>query len=150
MEPELFTEVGDAVRSLLSPDLVDCRIQDRRWSVKVWFGPVEPTRDHYECQVMGRRHIDGGEGIAVETGFHAEHRSEAENEATMAPLVAAEKRWREALGPTAELGPFLGADHWRRLSEVWIDPDLSDPEVGFELASRLTDYIETIEAIRRR
>ncbi len=149
MEPELFTEVGDAVRSLLSPDLAECRMQDRRWSVKVWFGPAKPTRDHYECQVMGRRHIDGAEGIAVETGFHAEHRSEEENEATMAPLVAAERRWRKALGPAAELGPFLGADHWRRLSEVWLDPDLSDPDIGFELASRMTDYIEIVEAIRR-
>mgnify|MGYP001611115032 FL=1 len=44
MEPELFTEVGAAVRSLRSPDLVDCRRQDRRWSVKVWFGPAKPTR----------------------------------------------------------------------------------------------------------
>ena len=47
-------------------------------------------------------------------------------------------------------GVFLGrAEDWRRLSETLIDPDLGDPELGMEIAARLTDYITTLEPLRR-
>ena len=37
---------------------------------------------------------------------------------------------RTALGREAEVGGFIGRpDQWRRVSEVWVDPDLSDPEL---------------------
>jgi len=35
------------------------------------------------------------------------------------------------------------------VSEVWPDPDLSDPELVFELAARLTDYFTALEPHRR-
>ena len=41
------------------------------------------------------------------------------------------------------------AANWRRVSETWIDPDLGDPELAFEIAARLTDYISAIEPARR-
>ena len=41
---------------------------------------------------------------------------------------------------------FLGrAEHWRRISEVWPDPDLSEPGLAFEIASRLVDYVTALE-----
>ncbi len=46
-------------------------------------------------------------------------------------------------------GPFLGRDGWARLSETWLDPDLSEPELCFELADRLATYVEVVEAVRR-
>ncbi len=47
-------------------------------------------------------------------------------------------------------GECLGrADHWRRISETWPDPDLDDPELGTELAMRLLDYIEALEPARK-
>jgi hypothetical protein len=52
--------------------------------------------------------------------------------------------------PEAEIGLFLGrATAWRRVSETWADPDLSQPGVAFEVATRLTDYITALEPIRR-
>ena len=53
------------------------------------------------------------------------------------------------LGDDAVAGPFLGRDGWARLSETWIDPDLSEPELCFELADRLATYVEAVEAVRR-
>ena len=64
-------------------------------------------------------------------------------------LLAHEEAWRKALGEQAVAGGFLGrADHWRRISETWLDPDLGDPELGTELAVRLLDYIEALEPLR--
>ena len=57
--------------------------------------------------------------------------------------------WRKDLGQEAEAGIFLGrADHWRRISETWPDPNLDDPELGTEMAMRLLDYIEALEPAR--
>ena len=64
-------------------------------------------------------------------------------------LLANEKQWRKDLGQEAEAGIFLGrADHWRRISETWPDPNLDDPELGTEMAMRLLDYIEALEPAR--
>ena len=53
-------------------------------------------------------------------------------------------------GPRGGSRPFLGRrDDWRRLSELWADPDLSDPAMGFEIAGRLTDYLVALEPCRR-
>ncbi|MEZ5140169.1 MAG: hypothetical protein R2711_15780 [Acidimicrobiales bacterium] len=53
------------------------------------------------------------------------------------------------LGDDLVIGPFLGRASWRRASEVWIDPDLSDPELCFELADRLGAYLMAVELRRR-
>ncbi len=144
----MFDQVADAVASLIEPDYDDFRFKAHRYGLKVWFGPQKPTRVHYESQFVNRRHIDGGEGWAIETGFHAEHPKPADNEAVVAQLQAGEARWRKRLGPEAELAPFFGRpDDWHRLSEAWIEPE--DPDLVFELASRLTDYIEALEPILR-
>ena len=84
-------------------------------------------------------------------GFHSEYPKAAENDAVIAHLLANEKRWRRAVGKEAQVGDFLGrSDQWRRVSETWPDPDLSDGGLVIELAARLTDYITAIEPVRRR
>jgi len=68
----------------------------------------------------------------------------------IAHLLAHEKRWRRGVGKEAQVGEFLGRrDNWRRVSETWPDPDLSDGELVIELATRMTDYITALEPVRR-
>ena len=94
--------------------------------------------------------MPGAKVLAIEVGFHAEHSKEADNQAVIDRLLRVEKRWRKDVGKEAEAARFLGrAQHWRRVSETWIDPDLGDPELAFEIAARLTDYITAIEPCRR-
>ena len=88
--------------------------------------------------------------LGLELGFHAEHPTEADNDAAIAPLVAAGAALRRALSNDLVIGPFLGRASWRRASEVWVDPDLSDPELCFELADALAAYVAAIEPRRRR
>ena len=149
-ELQLFDEVAETLRALLPAEYDDVRMRSRRWGVKVWFGGADPGREHYEAQVVGSRDVPEATALAIEVGFHAEHRNPADNEAALAVLVANEKRWRRLLGDHAVAGVFLGrAEDWRRLSETMIDPDLGDPELGMEIAARLTDYITTLEPMRR-
>lgn len=144
----MFDQVADGVRALVPAELGQLRVQARRWGLKAWFDAEECPRGHYEAQVISAEHVAGAEVLAVEVGFHAEHPKPAQNEAAMAPLRAAEAAWREAIGPDAVLGPFLGHGSWQRLSETWPDPDLSDPEVCFEIADCLAAYILAIEPLR--
>ena len=97
---------------------------------------------------MARRHVDGRDGLALEVGFHAENRDEVENQQAIDTLLASEKKWRKELGAEAEVALFYGADQWRRISEAWIEPDLEDPELAFELASRMVDYLMALEPQR--
>ena len=47
------------------------------------------------------------------------------------------------------MGGFIGRpDQWRRVSEVWLDPDLADDGLAWEIAARLCDYIVAIEPLR--
>ena len=39
---------------------------------------------------------------------------------------------------------FFDADQWRRISDVWFDPDLEAADTPFEIASRLVDYIDAL------
>jgi len=88
--------------------------------------------------------------LAVEVGFHSEYPKEADNDAVLTRLLTGEGRWRKQLGGEVVVGPFLGrADHWRRVSEVWPDPDLGDRDLVFEVATRLTDYVTALEPCRR-
>ena len=150
MELALFDEVGELLRGLLPPELGEIRQRSHRYGIKVWFGPAKPSREHYEAQVISARHAEGADVFALEVGFHAEHPDPAENERALGHLVTNAGRWKRALGRHATAGEFLGdRDDWRRLSETWADPDLSDPDVPIELATRLTDYITLLEPIRR-
>ena len=152
MELLLFEEVADAVMSLVPSDLGELRCRSHRYGIKVWFGAATPAaKEHYEAQVMGPSAMDEARVLALEIGFHAEHPDEARNQALLDQLLRGERRWRRQLGSEAQAGSFLGRrEDWRRLSELWADPDLSDPTIGIEIATRLTDYVVALEPLRRR
>jgi hypothetical protein len=149
VELQLFDEVGEVLRGLLPSELGELRTKHHRYGIKVWFGPAQPTREHYEAQVIGAKHVPGAEALAIEVGYHAEHRDPAHNERAVANLLGAEKRWRKVLGTGPVAGEFIDDRHgWQRVSETWADPDLGDPDLPFELATRLTDYITALEPLR--
>jgi hypothetical protein len=145
-----FEAASALLPGMLPPELGTPRQHAHRYGVKVWFDTEKPTKEHYEAQVLGAKDVPGAKILAIEVGFHSEHSKEAENEKVVAALLADEKRWRKAIGKEAEATVFLGhAQHWRRVSETWNDPDLGDPDLAFEVAARLTDYITAIEPVRR-
>jgi hypothetical protein len=148
MEVELFNDAADVLRSLLAPPLDAALIRPRRWGMKVWFGTADPGKEHYEAQIVGARHVPEANHLALEIGFHSEHPKVAQNQQALDALVAAERRWRRALGQEPCAGPFLGRDSWRRLSETWVDPDLSDPDLAVEVGSRLFEFISALEPLR--
>lgn len=148
MELPLFEQVADAVRSMTPDDLGQLQFRTHRRGIKVWFDTETSPREHYEAQVIARRHIDGLDGMAIEIGFHAEHPDADRNIQAVTTIEANESTWREILGQEAEIGPFFGPENWRRVSEAWLEPDLDDPELPLEVASRLVDYLEAIEAAR--
>ncbi|HEY5170695.1 MAG TPA: hypothetical protein VIK54_03100 [Acidimicrobiia bacterium] len=151
MEESLFDDVGDILRGMSPLELGACRYRAHRYGIKVWFGPEKPIREHYEAQVIGAHEVEGASVLALEVGFHAEHPQAAENDSAIAHLLAHERDWRRVLGEEAEVGAFLGRqDAWRRVSEIWPDPDLGAPELGLEVALRLVDYVTAIEPVRRR
>ncbi len=145
MPVDLFGQVDDIVRSISSHEALQSRFH--RYGIKVWFGPEKPTREHYEAQLLSRHKVDGVKGLALEVGFHAENKDEAANDAAVATLRAKEKTWRKRLGSEATAGPFIGAEHWRRVSELWFDPELDDDDAAFEIASRLVDYMDAFQPI---
>ena len=114
-----------------------------RRGLKVWYNDAK--REHYEAQLIK---LSGGE-VGLEIGFHTEYPKDDDNQAVLDRLVAAEATWREQLGGDAEAGMFLGADRWRRISEVWDAPDPDDPESTIEIAARLADYVLALEPLRR-
>lgn len=144
---ELFEEVGEVVRGLVPRDLGVVRQRAHKYGVKVWFDTEKPTKEHFEAQVIGRRYVPDAAVLAIELGFHAEHPKVADNEAAIEGLLKRERTWRKTLGKEAEVGEFLGRDTWRRISETWPDPDLSDPDLVLELGTRLTDYITCIQPL---
>jgi hypothetical protein len=149
VEQHVFDEVAQALRGLLPPELGELHTRAHRYGIKVWFGPAKPPREHYEAQVVGAKHVPDATVLAIEVGFHAENPDPAANAAAVAALQGAERRWRRVLGPEAIAAPFLADRHgWQRLSETWADPDLGDPELAFEVAARLTDYITALEPLR--
>jgi hypothetical protein len=146
----LFEDVSDALRGLWPAELGELHCTYHRYGIKVWLGPAaKAPREHYEAQVIGPRYVPEAATLAIEVGFHSEHPQEADNETVIAALVGSEGSWRKQLGEEVRVGPFLGrAEHWRRASEVWPDPDMTDPELVFELAARLTDYLTALEPYR--
>ena len=93
--------------------------------VKVWYD--DSTREHYEAQLV---RLDSD--VVLEVGFHAE-----------------ESAWRRELGDEPEAGVFIGADRWRRISEIWDAPDPDDVDAAIEIAARLADYVSVLEPLRR-
>lgn len=149
-DPSVFELVAEALRGLAPADLGELRYRHHRYGIKVWLGPAaKAPREHYEAQVIGRQYVAEATALAIEVGFHSEHSSESDNEAVISLMIRSERSWRKELGEEPVVGTFLGrAEHWRRVSEVWPDPDLSDPELVFELAARLTDYLMALEPHR--
>jgi hypothetical protein len=150
VEDALFDDVADVMRGMTPAELGDLHCRAHRYGIKVWFGPEKPTREHYEAQIIGAKEVKQAKVLALEVGFHSEYAKPAENDAVINHLLASEKKWRRTLGKVAEVGPFLGrADNWRRVSETWADPDVSDEEMAMEIATRLVDYVSAIEPVRR-
>ena len=146
----LFEDVSDALRGLSPADLGELHCTHHRYGIKVWLGPAaKAPREHYEAQVVGPHFAPEAATLAIEVGFQSEHPQVADNEAVITALVGSERSWRIHLGEEVRVGTFLGrAEHWRRVSEVWPDPDMSDPELVFELAVRLTDYLTALVPYR--
>jgi hypothetical protein len=146
----LFEDVADVLHGATPGDLGEVRSTHHRHGIKIWVeGTTKPPREHYEAQVVGRQHVPGASSLALEVGFHSEHPDESDNEAVLAALIRSERSWRKQLGKDPFIGTFLGpAAHWRRVSEIWPDPDMSDPELVFEVAARLTDYVTALEPFR--
>ena len=110
--------------------------------IKVWYD--DATREHYEAQLI---RVD--DDVALEVGFHAEHPKASENEVLLARLLDEEPVWRRELGDEPEAGAFIGADRWRRISEIWEAPDPDDVDAAIEVAARLADYVTVLEPLRR-
>ena len=151
MDLQLFDEVGEVLRGLVPADLGELHSRHHRYGIKVWFGADKPTREHYEAQVIGAKHVPDATVLAIEVGFHAEHRDPSENERVLKELLVGERRWRKTIGDDAVAGEFIDDRHgWQRISETWADPDLGDPDLPMDLAARLTDDITALEPIRPR
>lgn len=149
MELGVFDQISEVVRALAPDDLGELHLRSHRRGVKVWFGAEVPSKEHFEAQLLSRNYVDGVDGMALEIGFHCEHQNSAANDEVVAKIVGCESDWRALLGDEPEAGTFFGAQNWRRVSETWIEPDLDDPELPFEIAARLVDYVVVIEPSRR-
>ncbi|MFI0446038.1 hypothetical protein [Actinomadura sp. 6N118] len=149
LDEGLFEQVGEVVRGSAPRDLGELRLMVRRTGVKAWFGDAAPHREHYEAQVINADIVTAAREFAVEIGFHAEHPKAADNDAALERLTTRQDRWRPALGDDAVAGPFIGPANWRRVSELWLDPDLADGDIAFEIGVRLVDYMTALEPLRR-
>jgi hypothetical protein len=146
-----FEAAGALLAGMVPAELGEVRSYAHRYGIKVWFDTDKAPKEHYEAQVLGAKDVPKAKILAIEVGFHAEHSKEEENDAVLDRLRKVEKTWRKEIGKEAEIDTFFGrAVKWRRVSETWLDPDLGDPELAFEVAARLTDYITAIEPARRR
>jgi hypothetical protein len=143
VERSFFHQVQDVFEGFVI-DVGGSAARDRPWA---WHqGLVRRCdREHYEAQLV---RIDGT--IVLEVGFHAEHPKVGENEAVLNRLLYDEHVWRRELGDEPEAGVFIGVDRWRRISEIWDEPDPDDVDVAIEIAARLADYVSVLEPLRRR
>ncbi len=149
MELPLFDQVADLILAMTPDELGDVKTKAHRRGVKIWFGGDKAGREHYEAQLLARRHVDGADGHALEIGFHSEHRDKNINQAVVDHLENHQSQWRDDLGAEAEVDVFYGADNWRRVSEAWLDADLEDPDLAFEVGARVVDYVSALEPVLR-
>jgi len=146
VDPELFDEVGEIVRSLMIDERPDLRVRARHYGIKVWFGAVQPSRCHYEVQLLGPGVVPAAKVLALEVGLHLEEPKVGLNDGVLDRILVAERQWRRALGKEPVAGPFIGRpEDWRRVSEVWLDPDLSDDGTSLAIATRLVDFAVALE-----
>lgn len=138
----MFEWVLDAFEGFAHEVDGELNSSSHRRGLKIWYGDAK--KEHYEAQL-----IRIADGVALEIGFHAEYSTAEENDEVITKLVRRERSWRTILGDEAEAGEFIGADRWRRISEVWEAPDPDDPETSIEIAARLADYVIALEPIRR-
>jgi len=87
VELSVFDEVSELIRAMVPDELGEVRVRAHRRGVKVWFDSETPTKEHYEAQLLSRRYVDGLEGMALEVGFHAEHKDPKANDAVLARLA---------------------------------------------------------------
>ena len=142
-----FEQAGEVARMLLPAEIGPVQHRAHRRGVKLWVGADACPPEHYEAQLVGRRHVDGVDGVAIEVGFHSERKKEPENDEVLQALVADRPEWDDGIGEEATAGVFLGHEGWRRISEVWIEPDFEDDDLGFEMGSRLADYVLALEPL---
>ena len=142
MERSFFHQVLDAFEGFVAD--VDGHLHStaHKRGLKVWFD--DAAKEHYEAQLV---RLDGG--VMLEVGFHAEYPKPDRNDEVLAALLAREAQWRRDLGDEPVAGEFLGADRWRRISEVWEPPDPDDVDAAIEIAARLADYVTVLEPLRR-
>jgi hypothetical protein len=136
-----YDDVADALTSFLPPKMRDFEWYRTSWNLKCWYG--DESREHYEVQHIRRR-----SGLALEIGFHTEHKDRARNDEVLERLVSLEKKWRRELGKAPEAGRFIGSQSgsWRRISEVWEDG--AGEEAAVDAAERLATYIRVFEPLR--
>lgn len=139
----LFEQVADGLHALVPPEVGAWHQRNHRYGIKLWRGDAGTTpKVHLEGQVIGAKHVAGASVLALEVGWHAEHPEPARNRSALDEVLAAERSWRRELGAEPVAGPFIGhTGGWMRVSETWPDPDLGDPDLPFEVATRLTDYL---------
>lgn len=118
----------------------------QRSVVNLKVSPDAGDREHFELQLL---RSPTGNGLAVEIGFHAEHKEVSRNEAALAALLQHEARWRPSL-PDAVAGPFAqGAKAWRRVSELW-DGMSFDEGVAVEAGEQLVRYVDVLLPLLQR
>ena len=150
MDLQLFDEVGEVLRGLLPPELGELRTKHHRYGIKVWFGPAKPTREHYEAQVIGAKHVAEADGAGHRGRLpRRAPRPGGQRAGARAPPRAARsggarcsgpRRWPASSSTTA-----TGGSACRRPGPT---PTSAIPISPIELATRLTDYITTLEPLR--
>lgn len=142
VERSFFHQVQDAFESFAIDIDGTAHSTAHQRGIKVWYDNA--TREHYEAQLV---RVDGA--VVLEVGFHAEHAKVGENEAVLARLLHDEHVWRRELGDEPEAGEFISVDRWRRISEIWEEPDADNIDAAIEIAARLADYVSVLEPLRR-
>lgn len=141
---DFFEQIRDALLTAVPDKYADFGGYAHSYGLKVTFGAKERSKEHYEVQlVRGKKQGT----IELEIGFHAEHSKPERNDAVLERLAKHETKWRKKLGKEPVMGDFIGNDRWRRISETWDKYDFRDPEVAFEIADRLAEYIEAFEPL---
>lgn len=142
VQRSFFDQVLDVFEGMAAEVAGELHASSHARGLKIWYD--DATREHYEAQLI---RVDGE--ARLEVGFHAEYPKVELNDAVLSKLNAQEPGWRNELGDEPEAGPFLGADRWRRISEVWEAPDPDDVDAAIEIGARLAEYVSVIEPLRR-
>jgi hypothetical protein len=142
VQRSFFDQVLDVFEGLAADVAGELHSSSHPRGLKIWYD--DAAREHYEAQLI---RLDGEERLEV--GFHAEYPKVELNDAVIVRLLGCEVGWRGELGDEPEAGPFLGADRWRRISEIWDPPDPDDVDAAIEIGARLAEYVSVLEPLRR-